>query len=183
MTATVVLSLRLRRFRRFSFPYRIRLPRYSTGGGLRPSADQTRRESVGIATRRSSTRVSARCCLHRACCVFAGRPLRLGPECRSRSSRARLIFFRRPRAPYGAQHSRARSASLFNHLADARCEGAFWRGAHVTAPPCSFRLHREKSHRVSDRPVLTKTLSCRTKCHAEACRPVRSMTTLRRSPQ
>ena len=26
----------------------------------------------------------------------------------------------------GAQHSRARSASLFNHLADARCEGAFW---------------------------------------------------------
>src|ERR1700722_1339538 len=38
-----------------------------------------------------------------------------------------LIFFRGPR-PHrvGAQLSRARSASLFNHLADARCEGAFW---------------------------------------------------------
>ena len=34
----------------------------------------------------------------------------------------------------GAQHSRVRSPSLFNHLADARCKGSFWRGGHVTAP-------------------------------------------------
>ena len=51
--------------------------------------------------------VAACRCLPRASCVFDGRPVRLGTERRSRSSHARLIFFRRPPHRVGAQHSRA----------------------------------------------------------------------------
>jgi hypothetical protein len=56
MITTVVLSLRFRRFRRFSFP----------------------------------------CEQHRVAAFSPEGPPRLGTECRSRLSRARLIFFRGP---------------------------------------------------------------------------------------
>src|ERR1700722_20028543 len=131
MITTVVLSLRLRRFRRFSFPCEqdcrdIR----PVGGGPPPSADQRVSTGAEIGWHRNQTQfVGVVGVSLLAPCVLRFR--RKAAETWDRVSLAvepcsayLLSGGRSDRVR--AQHSRARSASLFNHVADARCEGAFW---------------------------------------------------------
>src|SRR3984957_18039397 len=106
MTMIGARSLRLRRFRRFSFLCGARSPRFSTAR-RKPSARFSSTnigrapESAGIETRRRSTKSSACRCLHPAHCAFAARRARRGTERRSRPSHARLICFRGLRARSG----------------------------------------------------------------------------------
>src|ERR1700733_13157617 len=88
-------------------------------------------------------RSSACRCLPRASCVFAGRPVRLGTERRSRSSHARLVFFRGPPPPCGSTAFPRLISVVIHHLADARCEGALWLGGgcEIKGWLCRFMTH------------------------------------------
>jgi hypothetical protein len=128
---TVVLSLRLRRSVVSRFPAEQGCRDiWLAAEGVPPSADQrvsTGREnrlaSRQGAVQRGRWRIAA--CTVRAAFLPEGRGDLGSSFARGRAALGLSSFRGRPHR-VGAQHSCARSASLFNYPADAHCEGTFW---------------------------------------------------------
>jgi hypothetical protein len=171
-----MVSLRLRRFGRFSFPFE----QGCRDAGIGWHRDKTQfDEVVGVS-------------------LLAPSVLRFRRKAAETGDRVSFLVESCWPHRVGAQSSRARLASSFNYHTDARCKGAFWRGGHARLRSISLRSFRLRCEKATgsvtelcsrechhDRRVEGEHSLAGRKCHAEACRApaAQSMATLRRLPQ
>jgi hypothetical protein len=116
--------------------------------------------------------------LHGACCVFVGRPPRLGTECRSRLSRARLLFFRRPPSPCGSTAFPTLDQfrySITGRSLRRRLLVRWARNGSALLSLRSFRVHREKATGSVTELCSRNAGRVRDENVAEACRPSRAI--------
>jgi hypothetical protein len=150
-------------FPSFLVSLRTRLPRYSTGGGgSPPSADQRVSAGTGIGWHRDKTQFDevAGVSLLAPCVLrFRQKAAGLGTKCRSRLSRAQLIFFRGPPALCGGTAFPCSMSFVTITLRTLVAKAVLVRRAHngsALIKPPQLPPSTRKSRRFSDRTVLTR---------------------------